>query len=320
MEVNKVSIIIVNFNGKEYLKDCLNSLLQINYENFEIILVDNNSQDDSVEFVKKVFPMVIIIKLDKNKGFAEPNNIGAKNAKGDFLLFLNNDTKVTPNFLSELVKVMNQDSQISICQSLLVKPSGEIDSSGDFVDIYGRVFSNKEKPNEVKPILSGKGASILVRKNIFWELGGFDENFSVSFEDVEIGWKSWLWNYKVMIAPNSLVIHLAGKTTSQLKEKTQFHGVKNTLVLVLTFFEFSYILRALFMLIFSNVLKKSLGNRIGKNSKKIQEFPTYRTIFKGICWVIRNYKYIQSKRRETNSRRVLTTQKLIEMGLISYSD
>ena len=91
-------------------------------------------------------------------------------------------------------------------------------------------------------------------------------------------------------------------------------------ILVLTFFEFSYILRALFMLFFSNFLKKSLGNKTDKNSKKIQEFPTYRTIFKGICWVIRNYKYIQSKRRETNSRRVLTTQKLIEMGLISYSD
>ena len=99
-----VSVIIVNYNGKHHLEKCLRSLSKVDYKNYEIILVDNNSSDGSIEFVKESYPSVIIKKLDKNYGFAEPNNIGAKSANGEFLLFLNNDTYVEPNFISELVK------------------------------------------------------------------------------------------------------------------------------------------------------------------------------------------------------------------------
>ena len=89
MQLPKVSIIIINYNGKHHLQPCLESLLKINYNNTEIIIVDNNSTDDSVNFVSKNFPDVILIKLNENKGFAEPNNIASKVATGDFLLFLN---------------------------------------------------------------------------------------------------------------------------------------------------------------------------------------------------------------------------------------
>ena len=100
----QVSIIIANYNGRDLLEKCLESLSNVNYKNLEIIIVDNNSTDDSVEFVTKNYPSIILVKLDKNKGFAEPNNIGAKIAKGQFLLFLNNDTVVTENFISEMKK------------------------------------------------------------------------------------------------------------------------------------------------------------------------------------------------------------------------
>ena len=116
-----VSVIIVNYNGKRHLEKCLESLMKVDYEKYEVILVDNNSNDDSLEFVKSVYSSVIIIKLDKNYGFAEPNNIGAKIAKGEFLLFLNNDTKVNPNFIQEMVNVFNKDSKIAISQSILLK-------------------------------------------------------------------------------------------------------------------------------------------------------------------------------------------------------
>ena len=110
--------------------------MNIDYENYEVILVDNNSTDESIEFVKNTYPSVIIIKLDNNYGFAEPNNIGAKNAKGDFLLFLNNDTKVKPNFISEMIKSAEKDSKIAICQSILLKPNGDVESSGDFTVVF----------------------------------------------------------------------------------------------------------------------------------------------------------------------------------------
>jgi len=105
-----VSIIIVNYNGKEFLQKCLESIISNNYKNFEIILVDNNSKEDTVNFVKKNYPDVFIIELDKNYGYAKPNNIGAKKANGDFLYFLNNDTIISNNSIEEK-NLMNEIMQ-----------------------------------------------------------------------------------------------------------------------------------------------------------------------------------------------------------------
>ena len=173
-----VSVIVVNYNGKNLLENCFQSISQINYPNYEVLLIDNNSTDDSIEFVKNNYSSTIIIKLEKNYGFAYPNNVGAKNSKGELLLFLNNDTKVTPNFISEMVEVLQRDSTIAICQSMLLKTNGEVDSSGDFVDMIGVSFSSKQKTENISEILAAKGASMLVRKDVFTKLGGFDEIFS----------------------------------------------------------------------------------------------------------------------------------------------
>ena len=232
-----VSVIIVNFNGRKLLEDCLKSLMNIDYKNYEVIIVDNNSTDDSIEFVKRTYPSVIIIKLDKNYGFAEPNNIGAKNAKGDFLLFLNNDTIVEPNFVTELVKTFGKDSSVAICQSLLLKPNGDVDSSGDFINTLGLPYKQITKQSKETEILSARGASMMVRKDYFNDLGGFDEKIFASFEDVDLGWRAWIWGYKVVLAPNSIVYHLGGQTVKNLSSEIKFHGVKNSLMLNITNFE-----------------------------------------------------------------------------------
>ena len=241
MNNTMVSVIIVNYNGKTYLEECLKSLSKISYNEYEVILVDNNSEDSSVEFVKANYPEVRIIKLDQNYGFAEPNNLGAKNAKGDLLLFLNNDTLVTPDFLTELVK-MTSDPKIAIFQSLLLKPNGDVDSSGDFVNTLGIAYSSKTKPTEPKTILSGRGAAIMIRKNKFWELGGFDQNYFASLEDVDLGWRAWIMGYKVVLVPSSIVYHKGGQTVNRLDSVIRFHGVKNTLLLILANFELRLII------------------------------------------------------------------------------
>ena len=147
MLLPKVSVIIVNYNGKELLEKCLDSLFKVEYDNFEVLIVDNNQSDNSIEFITKNYPSIIIIKLDSNKGFAEPNNIAAKIAKGDYLLLLNNDTVVTLNFISEMIKSLEHDKTIGICQSLLLKPDGSVDSSGDFIDKLGVAYNSKTKTN-----------------------------------------------------------------------------------------------------------------------------------------------------------------------------
>ena len=222
-----VSIIIVNFNGKIQLEKCLNSLKKVNYDQFETILVDNNSTDNSIEFVQKNFPLTKIIKLDKNYGFAKPNNVGAKNAKGKFLLFLNNDTVVTPNFISEMINTVKNDPTIAICQSLLLKPDGKVESSGDFINNLGLAYSSKDLPNSVKEILSARGASMIVRKDSFWELDGFDESYFASFEDVDLGWRAWILGYRVVLVPDSVVYHEGGQTVQEMSSESRKKNIES---------------------------------------------------------------------------------------------
>ena len=327
MSAPKVSIIIVNYNGKELLQKCLDSLLKVNYDNFEIILVDNNSTDGTVEFITKNYPSLIIIKLDSNKGFAEPNNVAAKISKGKYLLFLNNDTVVTPNFISEMVKVMETDKKIAICQSLLLKPDGSVDSSGDFIDHLGVVYNSKTKIDEIREVSSARGASMLVRSDIFEKLDGFDQKFFITFEDVDLCWRSWILGYRVLIIPTSIVYHEGGITIKKIKSEIAFHGFKNQLAMKITNFEPILAMRN--MILFFGIygireLKIWLDYTISGSTKlssteyedNIAPKPSFKVIAKSIFWILSNYGYLLKKQRTINKNRVYSTTILKKMNII----
>ncbi len=327
MSSPKVSIIIVNYNGKELLQKCLDSLLKVNYDNFEIILVDNNSTDGTVEFITKNYPSLIIIKLDSNKGFAEPNNVAAKISKGKYLLFLNNDTVVTPNFISEMVKVMETDKKIAICQSLLLKPDGSVDSSGDFIDHLGVVYNSKTEIDEIREVSSARGASMLVRSDIFEKLDGFDQKFFVTFEDVDLCWRSWILGYRVLIIPTSIVYHEGGITIKKIKSEIAFHGFKNQLAMKITNFEPILAIRN--MMLFFGIygireLKIWLDYTISGSTKlssteyedNIAPKPSFKVIAKSIFWILSNYGYLLKKQRTINKNRVYSTTILKKMNII----
>ena len=327
MSAPKVSIIIVNYNGKELLQKCLDSLLKVNYDNFEIILVDNNSTDGTVEFITKNYPSLIIIKLDSNKGFAEPNNVAAKISKGKYLLFLNNDTVVTPNFISEMVKVMETDKKIAVCQSLLLKPDGSVDSSGDFIDHLGVVYNSKTKIDEIREVSSARGASMLVRSDIFEKLDGFDQKFFVTFEDVDLCWRSWILGYRVLIIPTSIVYHEGGITIKKIKSEIAFHGFKNQLAMKITNFEPILAMRN--MMLFFGIygireLKIWLDYTISGSTKlssteyedNIAPKPSFKVIAKSIFWILSNYGYLLKKQRTINKNRVYSTTILKKMNII----
>ena len=327
MSSPKVSIIIVNYNGKELLQKCLDSLLNVKYDNFEIILVDNNSTDGTVEFITKNHPSIILIKLDSNKGFAEPNNIAAKIAKGEYLLFLNNDTVVTPNFIFEMVKVMETDKKIAICQSLLLKPDGSVDSSGDFIDHLGVVYNSKTEIDEIREVSSARGASMLVRSDIFEKLDGFDQKFFVTFEDVDLCWRSWILGYRVLIIPTSIVYHEGGITIKKIKSEIAFHGFKNQLAMKITNFEPILAMRN--MMLFFGIygireLKIWLDYTISGSTKlssteyedNIAPKPSFKVIAKSIFWILSNYGYLLKKQRTINKNRVYSTTILKKMNII----
>jgi len=173
---------------------------------------------------------------------------------------------------------------------------------------------SKEKVTEVREILSARGACMLIRKNVFWELGGFDKNFFASFEDIDLSWRAWIWGYKIVIVPNSIVYHTGGQTVNLLRSEIKFHGVKNTLVLCFTNFESP--IGKIIKLVYSSLLKKSI--RISKNEDyEISiSHPSFGTVFRGLMWVIKNLKYVNVKRKMVNSRRANSTEDLVNKGLI----
>jgi GT2 family glycosyltransferase len=327
MLLPKVSVIIINYNGKELLEKCLESLFKVEYDNFEVVIVDNNSSDDTIDFLTKNYPSVIIIKLDSNKGFAEPNNIAAKITKGDFLLFLNNDTIVTPNFISEMIKVIKNDNKISICQSLLLKSDNSIDSSGDFIDELGVCFNSKSQTSEIQDIFSARGASMLIQKKIFDLIGGFDEKFFATFEDVDLGWRSWILGYKSVLVPKSIVYHVGGQTVNIFKNKIAFHGFKNQLAMKITNFESRLILKVLFKFFLKYGIRESkiwFDYKINGKTKitptkyefELAAKPNFKIIFKSIFWILKNFYYLRKKHIQVNKNRKISTESLIKMNIM----
>jgi len=310
-----VSIIIVNYNGKSFLYDCLYSLYSITYDDYEVILIDNHSSDGSVDFVKQNFPNVVIKQLEQNFGFAKANNIGADIAKGDLLLFLNNDTKVTEEFLEPLVTEMKSD-EIAICQSLLLKPDGEVDSAGDFVDKYGRAYNSKKIPHNTSSILSARGACMLVKKDVFDVLGKFDERFFVSFEDVDLGWRAWIYGYKVVVVPKSIVYHYGGGTVLTMSDEIKFHGAKNTLILSLTNFEKTQFFKTPANLFFLPTLRRMFGMSVKSEAKTPPPLPSLKTILSAMTWVLKNWGYISEKKKQVSLHRRRSTSQLIDLNLV----
>lgn len=235
-----VSIIIVTWNGKKHLQKCLSSVFQQRYKHFEVIVVDNNSTDGSIEYIKKYFPHVKLILNKENFGFAQANNIGYRYARGEFILFLNNDTKVTPTFLLELVKVLEKDKSIAGVQSKihfmddpkLLDTVGSYFTPTGFLYHYGFAKLDGKKYREQINIYSAKGAAMLFRKNVLDKVRVnneiYDSRYFAYFEETDLCHRVWLAGYRIVFCPISKIYHKVGATSSTLDNSfVQYHSFKN---------------------------------------------------------------------------------------------
>ena len=212
-----VSVIIVNWNGLKYLETCLRSLQSLDYpaSKLEIIVVDNNSSDGSVKYIEDNFPAVKLSLLDDNYGFCAPNNDGAQLASGEYLVFLNNDTEVSPGWLRALVKPALEDSDVVSCASrmLYYDSRDTINTAGGKITIIGggfyRGYGARDGPIYDQPCYTGFGcaAGVLVQKDFFLTSGGFDGDHFAACEEHDLGWKAWLYGYKVAYAPGAVMYH-----------------------------------------------------------------------------------------------------------------
>jgi len=235
-----VSIIIVNWNGLRWLPDCFDSLARQNYKNYEIVFVDNGSKDDSVVWIKKHYPKTKIIVNKENLGFAGANNVGFRKASGKYILFLNNDTRVTGTSLTELVNVLQSDSQIAGVQSkiFLMDQHDTHDSVGAFLTptgfLYHYGFGKKDnkKYDRQMDLYTAKGACMMFRKDVLNKVAIegniFDPDYFAYFEESDMCHRIWLAGYRIVYAYKSVIYHKMGATSSSMNNAfIQYHSFKN---------------------------------------------------------------------------------------------
>jgi GT2 family glycosyltransferase len=230
----EVSIVIVSWNGRRFLDDCLRAAGRQVGVRAEIILVDNGSTDSTVEFVRSTFPRVRIVRLDQNRGFAAGNNAGACEARGEYLAFLNNDTVPEPGWLAALLGAIDRRAGVVLVTSRIVymHDPGIVDSAGDGLLRAGAAFKwhhgeRVEAAEAARQVFGVCGAACLMPKAVFDELGGFDEEFFASHEDVDLSYRARLLGYRCWYVPTAIVRHHGSATLGTMSAFAVFHGQRN---------------------------------------------------------------------------------------------
>lgn len=229
------SIIIVNYKTKELTKNCVHSIFNhFTHALFEIIIVDNNSEDDSVEYLKNLFPEITIIVNERNVGFGTANNIGVSAAIGEYVLLINSDTIVINNILAKFIAFYNThiDLNLGVIGSLLLSANGDIvHSFGNFLTVLKPTFGNRKKGTVLAEIEEKNytkvdivvGANMFMKKTVFDSFNGFDENIFLYEEEMELQYRMQKAGYASFVICDRGIVHLEGKSSSNwFKRKCSF--------------------------------------------------------------------------------------------------
>ncbi|WP_158413989.1 glycosyltransferase family 2 protein [Halorubrum sp. CGM4_25_10-8A] len=213
----KLSILILNYNGRELLEDCIISIKDnTTYPNYEIVLIDNNSSDNSVSYVRENHSDVQIVQNSENLGFAEANNRAIKSTNSEYVLLLNNDTEVGQNWLKPLVELAESAEETKVVSPKLVYENGDPQFMGDKIilresgipKIVNKGLTAIEKRyDRQKEIYRAIGAAMLIQRNLFEDVGYLDENYAFYMEEFDFCLQTKNQKYKILYTPESEVIH-----------------------------------------------------------------------------------------------------------------
>ena len=217
----RVSIVIPNYNGEKYLEKCLDSLMEQSLKPDEIIIVDNDSKDKSIDIINKYKNKIKLVVLDKNYGFSVAVNRGIRESNSEYVALLNNDTELDKNWLKELVKCISSDKNIFSCCSKMLRYDNRniIDDAGDFYTALG--WEQKigdganayKKHMESKEVFSACAGAAIYRREIFDKIGYFDENFFAYMEDVDLSYRAKIYGYKNYYCADAKVYHIGSATS-----------------------------------------------------------------------------------------------------------
>jgi len=331
-----VTIVILNWNGRRFLKDCLDSVFNLNYRNYNVILVDNASSDGSVEFVKKKYGKYIrtkklkIVINHKNLGFAEGNNVGIrkalKNKRVKYIVLLNNDTKVNKDWLKELVKVAERDEKVGIVQGKLLQFDGKtIDSTG--IELYQSLINTVDRGqgeidvgqyDQECEIIAACAAGALYRREMLEDvaMGGeyLDSDFFCTWEDTDISFRALLKGWKIRYTPYAVMFHKRCATTGIATPFSVYYLHRNNLWFVAKCIPTTIFLKYFIFFLLFNVI--SFGVFLTMRRKL---FPAF---VKAKLDSLRNLKKILRKRKRIMKNACVCTdeiERLIKKKFISPS-
>lgn len=319
-QVPLIAIIIVNWNGKDLLDTCLTSLKKTDYPKYNVIVVDNGSNDGSVEFVKKKFPEVDALLLDKNYGFAKGNNAGIKNAlkkyNPDYILLLNNDVEIVQrDWLKRLIEVSENNGKIGITGCKLVSADRQVQYLGTRITPFGFpgiLLLKKHVPGgpfEVDGII---GAVFLIKKEVIEKIGLLDEGFSPFLcEDVDYCIRARKSGYKIEVLPEVEVIHYQNQSMKREPSAyISYIAKKNTLRFVFIHFSSLWIVQRILYDFFC-AITVSIFERIDKEKTAFPTNIRVKQIWKSNLTVfVRAYFDNLKNVKEIAGRRIRSTEKL----------
>ncbi|GGI26138.1 glycosyltransferase family 2 protein [Pedobacter mendelii] len=242
-----VAVVILNWNGKSFLKQFLPGVLLSEYDNLQVVVGDNGSTDDSVNFIELNFPTVKILKNDTNYGFAGGYNKILERVEADYFILLNSDVEVTPNWIKPVIYLMQSDDKIAAAQPKikwqLNKNQFEYaGAAGGFLDIYaypfcrGRLFNvyevDTDQYNETEEVFWASGAAFFIKSKYWKEIGGLDADLFAHMEEIDLCWRLKNLDYKVVYCSDSEVYHVGGGTLQTENPFKTYLNFRNNLIIM----------------------------------------------------------------------------------------
>lgn len=245
--MEKVAIVILNWNGEKMLKEYLPSVLRYSRDEATVYVADNASTDDSLSLLRQHFPEVKLIVLDKNWGFAEGYNKALRQIEAEYYLLLNSDIEVTHHWLTPMIEYLDSHPDVAACQpkllSMIDKDRFEYaGASGGYLDTFGypfcrgRVFDTVEEDNgqydNLADVLWASGAALMIRSKDYWDVDGLDARFFAHNEEIDLCWRLRIKGRRIVCVPESYVYHVGGGTLPKGNPMKTFLNFRNNLTML----------------------------------------------------------------------------------------
>jgi GT2 family glycosyltransferase len=318
LDSDLISIVVLNWNGKQVIEKCLTSIQGQTYHPLEIILVDNASTDGSVELIKKNFSNIKLIVNETNLGFAGGNNIGIRASRGRYIMILNNDTRLDPKCIEELKRGIEKDERVGACASKILLENEEdlLDAAGiviypDGLSIGRGRLEKGNRYDEETEVFGGSGCACLYRREMLEDIGLYDEDFFAYADDTDLGWRAQLANWKCLYNPRAIVYHFHSASSGTYSPLKAFLVERNRIWVSIKNFPLSLIILGQFFTLWRYLFQaygalfgKGAAGRFTKGFSKIKLVKILAEIYlsfgKSFPVMLKKRKAVQDKKRISN--------------------